>query len=91
MPFTRTPAKPDPKLEAKLRAEAAGILRWMIDGCLDWQANGLVRPQSVVEATEESVVNSLWAAEDVEGREGRVIRALPHEPVLGLLRAAGRI
>ena len=46
---------------------------------------------AVVDAAEESVLNSLWAAEDVEGREGRVIRALPHEPVLGLLRAAGRI
>jgi D-aminopeptidase len=46
---------------------------------------------AVVDATEESVLNSLWAAEDVEGREGRVIRALPHEPVLGLLRAQGRI
>jgi D-aminopeptidase len=46
---------------------------------------------AVVDATEESVLNSLWAAEDVEGREGRVIRELPHESVLGLLRAAGRI
>jgi len=24
-----------------------GILRWAIEGCLDWQANGLVRPDSV--------------------------------------------
>jgi D-aminopeptidase len=46
---------------------------------------------AAVEATEESVLNSLWAAEDAEGRGGRVIRALPHEPVLGLLREAGRI
>jgi len=46
---------------------------------------------AVVDATEESVLNSLWAAEDVEGREGRVIRALPQEPVLELLRAAGRL
>jgi D-aminopeptidase len=46
---------------------------------------------AVVEATEESVLNSLWAAEDTDGREGRLIRALPHEPVLGLLRQAGRI
>ena len=46
---------------------------------------------AVVDATEESVLNSLWAAEDVGGREGRVIRALPHEAVLGLLRAEGRI
>ena len=28
----------------KLKAEWPGILRWMIEGCLDWQANGLVRP-----------------------------------------------
>ena len=51
------PATPDPKLEAKLRAEAAGILRCMIVGCRDWQANGLQRPQSVVEATEEYFSN----------------------------------
>ena len=46
---------------------------------------------AVVDATEESVLNSLWAAQDVEGRAGRMIRALPHEPVLELLREAGRI
>jgi D-aminopeptidase len=46
---------------------------------------------AVVDATEEAVVNTLWAAEDTEGREGRLIRALPHEPVLELLRAAGRL
>lgn len=51
--FTRTPAKPDKDLETKLRAEWPGILRWMIEGCLDWQRNGLVRPQSVLEATDE--------------------------------------
>jgi D-aminopeptidase len=46
---------------------------------------------AVVDATEESVLNSLWAAEGVEGREGRVIRALPREPVLELLRREGRL
>ena len=46
---------------------------------------------AVVDATEEAVLNTLWAAEDTDGREGRVIRALPHEPVLELLRAAGRL
>jgi putative DNA primase/helicase len=34
-------------------AEAPGILQWSIDGCLDWQKNGLVRPPCVVNATEE--------------------------------------
>jgi len=46
---------------------------------------------AVVDATEEAVANSLWAAEDTDGRQGRVIRALPQEPVLELLRAAGRL
>jgi PAS domain-containing protein len=46
---------------------------------------------AVVDATEEAVLNTLWAAEDTDGRDGRVIRALPHEPVLELLRDAGRL
>ena len=69
VPFTRMPAKPDPKLDAKLRAEAPGILRWMIVGCRDWQANGLQRPQSVVEATEEYFSNQdtfgQWLVSDI--------------------------
>lgn len=52
VPFIRKPAKPDRELEAKLLNEAPAILRWMVDGCLDWQANGLVRPSSITEATE---------------------------------------
>ncbi len=46
---------------------------------------------AVVEATEEAVLNALWAAVDTAGREGRLVRALPHEPVLALLRAHGRL
>jgi putative DNA primase/helicase len=53
VPFTRKPTAPDPQLERKLRAEWPGILRWMIEGCLDWQANGLVRPESVTTATAD--------------------------------------
>jgi len=53
VPFTLKPAKPDRELEQKLMQEAAGILQWMIDGCLDWQQNGLVRPNCVIEATAE--------------------------------------
>lgn len=52
VPFTRKPVTPDRTLEQKLKAEWPGILRWLIDGCLDWQANGLVRPESVTAATE---------------------------------------
>lgn len=53
IPFDRKPAVVDRELEQKLMGEAPQILRWMIDGCLDWQKNGLVRPPSVVSATND--------------------------------------
>lgn len=63
VPFIQRPPKPDRKLEPKLRAEAPSILRWMIEGCLDWQENGLVRPKSIAEATE-----AYFAEQDVFGQ-----------------------
>jgi len=45
--------------------------------------------EAVVDASEEAVLNALWAAVDTVGRENRLLRALPHEPVLELLRAHG--
>ena len=52
VPFVQTPAVPDRQLEEKLKAEWPGILRWMVDGCLAWQRDGLVRPASITTATE---------------------------------------
>ena len=49
--FLHKPPVVDDQLEVKLQAEWPAILRWMIAGCLDWQANGLIRPKSVIEAT----------------------------------------
>ena len=46
--------------------------------------------QAAVDATEEAVLCSLWAAVDTTGREGRVVRALPREKVLDLYRGRGR-
>jgi D-aminopeptidase len=46
--------------------------------------------QAAVDATEEAVLCSLWAAVDTEGREGRIVRALPREQVLELYRGRGR-
>jgi putative DNA primase/helicase len=43
----------DDMLKVKLADEYPAILRWAIDGCLDWQANGLLRPQCVIEATAD--------------------------------------
>jgi putative DNA primase/helicase len=53
VPFVHKPPVPDKALEAKLREEYPAILRWMIEGCLDWQANGLVRPAVVTSTTSE--------------------------------------
>jgi putative DNA primase/helicase len=47
------PPQRDKRLLDTLKQEGPGILRWMIDGCLDWQQHGLVRPAGVVRDTEE--------------------------------------
>ena len=47
--------------------------------------------EAAVEATEEAVLNALWHAETTTGREGRVAQALPHDEVLDLLSAHGRL
>ena len=70
VPFMHKPDKPDLKLPEKLRAEYPAILRWMIDGCLDWQANGLVIPD-VVKATtadyfEEQDLFARWIEENCD-------------------------
>lgn len=51
----------DKNLPDKLRAEQAGILRWLVEGCLLWQRDGLGPPLEVQQATaayrqEEDVV-----------------------------------
>ena len=53
----------DPGLPEKLRAEWPAILRWMIDGCLAWQREGLKPPASVRAATDDYL-----NAEDVLGQ-----------------------
>jgi D-aminopeptidase len=47
--------------------------------------------EAVVDATEEAVLNALWAAPEVTGRAGRFAPALPHDDVLELLAAHGRL
>jgi putative DNA primase/helicase len=53
VPFTVQipPAERDPHLLHKLEAERPAILRWCIDGCLEWQRIGLAPPAIVQEAT----------------------------------------
>lgn len=63
IPFVYRPPVKDMQLEAKLKDEWPGILRWMVEGCLDWQLNGLIRPESVVNATAE-----YFAEQDLVGQ-----------------------
>lgn len=55
VPFSVTiPAdKRDPVLVEKLRAEGPAIMRWTIEGALEWQRRGLAVPASIVAASEE--------------------------------------
>jgi P4 family phage/plasmid primase-like protien len=53
VPFMHRPESPDSALPEKLRAEFPGILRWLIEGCREWQAQGLARPAVVSNATAE--------------------------------------
>jgi len=53
----------DKKLKDKLREIKPGILRWIVDGCRDWQAMGLAPPQQVIDA-----VDTLGKEEDYVGR-----------------------
>jgi putative DNA primase/helicase len=43
----------DKELISKLKAEASGILRWAVDGCLAWQRDGLI-PPAVVQAASKA-------------------------------------
>ena len=63
IPFTHKPERPDTGLHDKLREEAAGILRWAIEGSLIWQRRGLVPPPIVMAETE-----NYFAAQDVLGQ-----------------------
>ncbi|WP_405489113.1 phage/plasmid primase, P4 family [Streptomyces sp. NBC_00096] len=44
--------------EKILAAESSGVLNWAIQGCLDWQKNGLAVPAAVREKTKEHLAKS---------------------------------
>jgi putative DNA primase/helicase len=53
----------DPELPHKLEKEWPAILRWAVDGCLEWQRIGLAPPQIVRQASD-----SYFEAEDLLGQ-----------------------
>lgn len=55
VPFNRTlePEERNPHLLVTLKAEAPHILAWMVEGCLDWQRQGLAdTPAAIRQATD---------------------------------------
>ena len=44
---------------------------------------------AVVESTEEAVINALFAARSMDGRDGHLVDALPVDEVLTILRRYG--
>ncbi|MGB3180630.1 MAG: P1 family peptidase [Cyclobacteriaceae bacterium] len=46
---------------------------------------------ATIEATEEAILNSMFAAEDMTGRDGNTLKALPVEKVMELMREYNRI
>lgn len=70
IPFEVTPPVKDKALPEKLAAEADGILAWAIEGCLEWQRQGLAPPARVLAATadylEQQDVLAAWIDECTE-------------------------
>ena len=54
MPFTVTipKAEQDRSLKQKLREELPGILNWALEGCREWQRQGLNEPEAIRGATD---------------------------------------
>ena len=69
IPFAvKIPAeKRDKHLAEKLQAEWPGILKWAIEGCTEWQQQGLKPPAAVVAATDQYLeaedAFALWLAD----------------------------
>jgi putative DNA primase/helicase len=55
LPFTRTftSSQADPELKEKLKAEGSEILWWMVQGCLEWQREGLRVPAALEAAKRQ--------------------------------------
>lgn len=71
----------DTRLKEHLASEAPGILRWLVEGAVDWYREGLVAPKAVSHATqayhdEQDVVGQFLRAQTVRDPQG-------HAPLSG--------
>lgn len=68
LPFLRIFDKPDLDLPERLKAEADGIMAWLIEGCMKWRERGLSDiPRAVRDATDDYLTEEdrlgRWLAE----------------------------
>ncbi|MCU9837569.1 phage/plasmid primase, P4 family [Ruegeria sp. WL0004] len=66
------PEERDPHLPEKLKAEWPAILRWAVDGCLAWQAQGLNPPDKVRVASDDYVTSEDFLGQFLDERCVRV-------------------
>lgn len=76
----------DPRLKERLRAYKPGILRWLVEGCLEWQQQGISPPPIVAdwvqkEATEADYYG-LFLSDCVDMHE--IVRDRPRMPATEL-------
>jgi putative DNA primase/helicase len=75
VPFDKKPETPDPELKDKLREEYPQILQWAIEGAEWWYRDGLMVPDSILEASDnylrEEDLIGLWFAECCEAAPGQ--------------------
>jgi len=71
----------------------AGALSGGTIGNAEFIENGRMDPlfEATVQAAEESIVNALVAARDMEGEGGHYAIALPHDKLVELLKTYGRL
>jgi D-aminopeptidase len=74
-----------PPTEAEAPSDGAISLRALMDRALDPLF------EATVEATEESIVNALIAAETMTGRDGIIAQRLPHDRLVEVMRRHGRL
>jgi len=78
-PIEPNERKKDATLWSTLESEASGILAWLVQGCLDWQAEGLTIPQSInndaQDYREEEDIIHLFLSECCIIKQGATVKA----------------
>jgi P4 family phage/plasmid primase-like protien len=93
VPFTvQIPAaERDLNLMDKLRPEWPAILRWAMDGCLEWQRIGLAPPAAVTKATDEYFTGqdrlTQWLQDECDTEPGNKNK---HAPIAALYASWSR-